>query len=624
MCGIFGSVFTAAGDPVDIERTLRVLRHRGPDSRGVFQSEDAVLAHTRLAIVDLSEGGHQPMASADGRYVTVFNGEIYNHHDLRRDLESRGARFRSRSDTEVIVEGYAQGGERFLERLDGMFALAVFDCLDRRLVLMRDRTGKKPLFYTWQSSGSLRFASEIRALLASGFATDVDVAKLPLLLGLGYVPAPDTLYSGVRQLPPGSIFKLERGGAPAIRAYWVPRFDGPRLAETADVAEREVRRLVDQAVRRRMESDVPLGAFLSGGIDSTIVVGLMARASTQPIKTFSIGFSGDRRFDETDFARLAATAFSTDHTEFIVDPSSFDLIDALVEVHDGPFGDASAIPTSIVSKLARAHVTVALGGDGGDELFCGYPRLMAAEAGDRIPAGVLRTAARLSALVTDSGSPRSLVRRAKRMVATLSLPLPQRMLRWQSFFVDDLDGLMQPELLERVDRAAATQWIDGVARRCGNASPLATALGINFMSYLPYDLLVKSDRAAMLHSLELRSPFLDTALIEYVTALPDGMKRRGLTSKWILRRAFADLVPRAILRRKKMGFGAPLGRWFRAGLRGYVRDTFGPSARLYQYVRPAFVNRLLDEHETGLQDHEYKLWLLLTMERWLQLLPTWS
>ncbi|MGA7124515.1 MAG: asparagine synthase (glutamine-hydrolyzing) [Polyangiaceae bacterium] len=622
MCGIFGALFTAAGEPVDIDRTLRVLRHRGPDSRGVFRSEDAVLAHTRLAIVDLSEGGHQPMASADGRYVTVFNGEIYNHHDLRRDLEGRGARFRSRSDTEVIVEGYAHGGERFLERLDGMFALAVFDCLDRRLVLMRDRTGKKPLFYTARS-GSFRFASEIRALLASGFATDIDVAKLPLLLSLGYVPAPDTLYAGVRQLPPASILRLEPGKEPAIREYWAPRFDGPRLTVSPDVAQREVRRLVDQAVQRRMESDVPLGAFLSGGIDSTIVVGLMARASTRPIKTFSIGFSGDRRFDETDFARLAASAFSTDHTEFIVDPSSFDLIDPLVEVHDGPFGDASAIPTSIVSRLARAHVTVALGGDGGDELFCGYARLLAAEAGDHVPAPVLRAAVRLTALVSDSGSPRSFARRAKRMVAALSLPLPQRMLRWQSFFVDDLEGLMRADLLERVDPAAAAHWIDGVARRCGDASPLATALGINFLSYLPYDLLVKADRAAMLHSLELRSPFLDTALVEYVTALPDGMKRRGLTSKWILRRAFADLVPQAIARRSKMGFGAPLGRWFRAGLRSYVRDTFGPSARLYQYVRREFVSRLLDQHESGLHDHEYKLWLLITMERWLQLLPTW-
>ena len=623
MCGIFGAVFTQASERVDVEGVLRALHHRGPDSHGTFRSQDAVLAHTRLAILDLSEGGHQPMASADGRYVTVFNGEIYNHHDLRRDLESRGVRFRSRSDTEVIVEGYAAGGARFLERLDGMFALAIVDAVDRRLVLLRDRTGKKPLYYSWQS-GSLRFASEIRALLASGLSATIDVTQLPLLLALGYVPAPDTLYAGIRQLPPASILTLDAGREPIVRTYWAARFDGPRHPVSEEEARHEVRRLVDESVRRRMEADVPLGAFLSGGIDSTIVVGLMARASTQPIKTFSIGFSGDRRFDETEFARAAATAFATDHTEFVVDPSSFELIDPLVEVYDGPFGDASAIPTSIVARLTRAHVTVALGGDGGDELFCGYPRFLAAEAGDRVPAALLRQAARAASLVSDAGSPRSLLRRAKRMLTTLAQPLPQRMLRWQSFFVDDLAGLMQPGLRERADPAAASDWIDRVAGACGHGSPLAMALGINFMSYLPYDLLVKSDRAAMLHSLELRSPFLDTALIEYVTALPDRMKRRGLTTKWILRRAFADLVPPAIQRRGKMGFGVPLGTWFRTGLRDYVRDTFAPSARLYEYVRPDVVRRLLDEHEAGVQDHEYKMWLLITVERWLQLLPTWG
>ncbi len=623
MCGIFGAVFSATSERVDIERALRVLHHRGPDSHGAFRSEDAILGHTRLAILDLSEGGHQPMASADGRYVVVFNGEIYNHHDLRRHLESRGVRFRSRSDTEVIVEGYAFGGESFLERLDGMFAFAIVDRVDRRLVLMRDRTGKKPLFYTWQS-GALRFASEIRALLASGVPTKIDVAQLPLLLALGYVPAPNTLYSGILQLPPASILSLQVGKEPATRRYWSARFDGPRLRVSNEEARHEVRRLLDRAVKLRMEADVPLGAFLSGGIDSTIVVGLMARASTRPIKTFSIGFSGDRRFDETAFARVAANAFSTDHTEFIVDPSSFELIDQLVEAYDGPFGDASAIPTSVVSRLTKEHVTVALGGDGGDELFCGYPRFLAAEAGEYVPAAVLRSAARVATLVSDSGSPRSFARRAKRMVTTLSLPLAQRMLRWQSFFVDDLEGLMQPALREQAEPAAAANWIDHVADACGHASPLASALGINFMSYLPYDLLVKSDRAPMLHSLELRSPFLDTALVEYVTALPDRMKRRGITTKWILRKAFEDLVPRPIRRRGKMGFGVPLGRWFRTGLRDYVRDTFAESARLYEYVRPEVVRRLLEEHETGLHDHEYKIWLLITIERWLQLLPTWS
>jgi asparagine synthase (glutamine-hydrolysing) len=623
MCGIFGAVFPEPGSHVDAAAVLRVLHHRGPDSRGTFRSDDAVFLHTRLAVVDLSEGGHQPMTSADGRCVTVFNGEIYNHRELRRELEGHGVRFRSRSDTEVILEGYRWGGERFLERLDGMFSIAIFDHVDRRLVLVRDRMGKKPLFYA-RRSGCLRFASEIRALLASGVEADINASQLPTLLALGYVPAPETLYSGIHELPPASVLTLQAGKEPVIRTYWAPRFDGPRLEISYEEARREVRRLLDQAVRRRMEADVPLGAFLSGGIDSTIVVGLMAAASTQPIKTFSIGFSGDRRFDETEFARIASQRFATTHTEFIVEPSSFELVDALVEVHDGPFGDASAIPTSIVSKLTKEHVTVALGGDGGDELFCGYARFLAAEAGEYVPPAVSRLAARAASLLPDSGSPASLARRAKRLTATLARPLPGRMLRWQGFFVDDIEELVQPMLREGPNIHAGEAWMNDVGRSCGCASPLARALCINFMSYLPYDLLVKADRSAMLHGLELRSPFLDTALVEFAIALPDSMKRRGLRTKWILREAFEDLVPRPILQRGKMGFGAPLGQWFRTGLRPYVRDTFAPSARLYEYVRPEVVERLLDEHDLGLHDHQYKIWLLITVERWLRQLPSWS
>jgi asparagine synthase (glutamine-hydrolysing) len=623
MCGIFGAVFRTDSSRVDVDGALRVLHHRGPDSRGTFRSENAILGHTRLAILDLTEGGHQPMSSADGRYVIVFNGEIYNHHDLRRDLVSRGVRFRSRSDTEVILEGYRYAGEPFLERLDGMFAFGILDREERRLVLMRDRTGKKPLFYAG-SSESLRFASEIRALLASGVQANVDTAQLPLLLALGYVPAPVTLYRGIRQLPPAAILRLDVGQEPTVRTYWTPRFRGSRSHVPLEEATREVRRLMDDAVRCRMEADVPLGAFLSGGIDSTIVVGLMAQASTQPIKTFSIGFAGDPRFDETEFARIASRAFATHHTEFIVEPSSFELVDQLVEAHDGPFGDASAIPTSIVSRLTRQHVTVALTGDGGDELFCGYLRFLAAEAGDYIPRAVLRQAARVAEWIPDWGSPRSPARRAKRMVSTLARPLPERMLRWQSIFADDLDHLMQPTLREFVSFASAGDWTARLAQAEGRISPLARALRINFLSYLPYDLLIKADRSAMVHSLELRSPFLDTRLIEYVNALPDSMKRRGIRTKWILRKAFQDLLPPAIQRRGKMGFGVPLGSWFRAGLRDYVRDTFAPSARLYEYLRPAAVGQLLREHEEGLQDHQYKIWLLITFERWLRLLPTWS
>ena len=623
MCGIFGAVFHPEGALVDLPAALAALGHRGPDSSGSFGAPGVTFGHTRLAILDLSPAGAQPMASADGQCVVVFNGEIYNHHELRSELVRRGVAFRSRSDTEVIVEGYRAQGEAFLERLDGMFAIGLFDFARRRLILVRDRVGKKPLFYAYDG-GELRFASQIRALFASGLSPDIDVQALPYLLGLGYVPSPTTLYCGVEQLAPASVLTLDAGGEPRIRRYWSPPFDASPLHVPFGDAKQEVRRLVEQAVHRRLEADVPLGAFLSGGVDSSIVVGLMARASSQRVRTFSIGFAGDPAYDETSFARIAARAFETDHTEFTLDPGAFDLIDGLVEAHDGPFGDSSAIPTSVVSRLTRQHVTVALGGDGGDELFCGYSRFLGAEYGERIPRLLRRGAASLGARLPGAGSWRSPLERARRLSKTLSYSLPQRMLRWVSYFVDDLEELLQPDVRRVVQLGAASEWTDRIAGECGPASPLSRALQYNFASYLPYDLLVKADRAAMLHSLELRSPFLDTALIDYVARLPDDFKRRGLETKWILRKAFEDLVPAPILKRGKMGFGMPLGTWFRGPLRAYLHDTLGPSAALYEYVRPAYVTKLLAEHQSRRRDREYQLWLLLTFERWLRLLPTWG
>lgn len=617
MCGIFGTVFAQAGQTVDAQAALRALHHRGPDDAGVFTAPGVVLGHTRLAILDLTPAAAQPMVSGNGRVIVVFNGEIYNHHELRRELIARGHVFRSRSDTEVIVEGYRAWGDGVIERLDGMFAIGLIDLEQRRLLLARDRTGKKPLFYSIDG-GAIRFASEVKAILASGIAGEMDASALPSLLVLGYTPAPRTMYRGISQLPPASTLVLQEGQSPVIRRYWQAPFYDPPLHCSADEATREVRRLVEQAVQRRLEADVPLGAFLSGGVDSTIIVGVASRLTGHRIKTFSIGFAGDARFDETHYARIVARAFDTDHTEFVVEPSSFDLVERLVALHDGPFGDSSAIPTSIVSMLTRRHVTVALTGDGGDELFCGYSRFLAAEAAERIPAPARHVGAALAKLLPSGPGERTLLARAHRFLGVATLPLADRMIGWNAYFTGSCADVLRPEVRAALPSVEPFAWTRKLFANQSSSTTLARVLSHNFESYLPYDLLVKADRASMVHSLEVRSPFLDTALIEYAARLPDRFKRRGTFTKWVLKHAFRDVLPRAIVTRGKMGFGLPLGTWFRTGLRDYLLDHLAPSAQMYQYIDRTRVDALVRDHLSNRADHGHRLWLLLTLEVWLR------
>ncbi len=616
MCGLYGSAFLPEpGDESAARATAAIatLHHRGPDAQSVEVVDDgAALAFARLAILDLSPAGMQPMRS--GSASLVFNGEIYNHHALRDELRAAGVAFRSRCDTEVILEGYRHWGDAVIERIDGMFALAIHDAERKRLLLARDRTGKKPLFYAL-AAGGIRFASEIKALVAAGVPAEVDVAALPHLLAMGYVPPPGTMYRGVQQLPPAHTLVLTPGSAPEVKRYWRAPFAAPPLEVPLAEATARVRELTLAAVERRLEADVPLGAFLSGGVDSTLIVGAMAQKVAK-VKTFSIGFSGDERYDETRYARLVAQRFGTDHTEFRVEPSAFDVVEELVRVHDGPFGDSSAIPTSIVSRLTREHVTVALTGDGGDELFCGYTRFLAAEAAERIPAPLLQLGMRAAQRFSAGQSERGLGARARRFFAKSALPLDQRLFGWMAFFPDQTT-LLRPELAATLDLAAPLAWNRKVLDRAAAATPLARILEHNFETYLPYDLLVKADRSSMLHSLELRSPFLDTALVDYVARLPDGYKRRGTTTKWILKHAFPDLVPREIRTRGKMGFGVPLGAWFRADLKSYVQDRFA-EGELYDYLDRGAVQALLADHFAGRADHGQRLWLLLTLEIWLR------
>jgi asparagine synthase (glutamine-hydrolysing) len=557
------------------------------------------------------------MVSADDEVALVFNGEIYNHHELRDSLVALGHSFRGRSDTEVILEGYREWGDAIVEKLDGMFAICVLDRRHRRALLARDRSGEKPLFFTTRGGG-FRFASEIKALLASGVEAEVDPCSLPSLLVMGYTQAPRTMLRGIEQLAPASKMVVTAAGVQKIERYWRAPFVQRPIEDDERTAEQRVRALVEAAVLRRLEADVPLGAFLSGGIDSTIVVGVMAQASARPVKTFSIGFAGDERFDETRYARIAAKAFRTEHTEFIVEPSAFDLIEKLVWAHDGPFGDSSAIPTSIVSKLTRQHVTVALTGDGGDEVFCGYSRFLAGEIAGWLPSVLWALGASVARRVPSGSSMKSLRERVKRFLRVASRSIDQRMILWNSYFGEDLHLIVRRDLHAAIPMIEPFDWNEKFFACDEGVSDLSRMLQHNFESYLPYDLLVKADRSSMLHSLEVRSPFLDTALIEYAARLPDRFRRRGMNLKYILKRAFRHLLPREIFRRGKMGFGVPLGVWFRGELRQYVRDLLSPGALLYSYLDEGYVRRVIDEHLAMRADHGQRLWLLLTIELWLR------
>jgi asparagine synthase (glutamine-hydrolysing) len=617
MCGIFGALGRL---PEGIlEQVSRSLRHRGPDGEGRFVDGEIALLHRRLKVIDLSKAADQPMGNEDGSIQVVFNGEIYNHRELRRQLESRHL-FRSQSDTESIVHGYEEWGESIFERLDGMFAVAIWDRNRKRLLLGRDRAGKKPLFYC-ERAGFFRFGSSIASLIASGLAPEVDFDALPMYLSFGYVPAPGTFYRGVKQLGPGEQVTVSQGGrAGEPLVYWKPCFEANQASPSYREAKARVRALVTAAVERRLESEVPLGAFLSGGVDSTIVVGLMAKR-LESVRTFSIGFAGDPSFDETHYARLVAGTFGTEHTEFTLEPSSFELVESLVRLHDGPFGDSSAIPAFVVSRLTRQHVTVALTGDGGDELFCGYSRLLAAEASEWLPLPLRKSMAFAAWLLPRAPSERTRLGRARRFLDAASLSLEGRLRRWNSFFPDPAH-LLNPDVAAMLTPGVARsrRWHKEMVECTQSGAVLSRILEYNFRTYLPNDLLVKTDRTSMASGLETRSPFLDTALIEYVATLPSRYLRRGLLTKRILKDAFSDLLPMPIRRRGKMGFGVPLGTWFRGALREYLHDYLDAGAQLYTLLDRTAVQRLLSGHANGRADHGQRLWVLLTLEIWLRCL----
>jgi asparagine synthase (glutamine-hydrolysing) len=633
MCGICGELKFDRGQRVSedaLASMVGAICHRGPDHGATFMDpgHPAALGFRRLSIIDLRAAGNQPIGNEDGSVQLVFNGEIYNYREIREQLVASGHVFRSNADSEVIVHLYEERGESAIDALDGMFALAIWDRRHARLTLARDRAGKKPLF-VWHDATRVVFASEIKSLLAHPeLAIEIDETAVPSYFLYGYVPHPQTFYRNISHVEPGTVTVFEHDGRRADRKYWqltFPRADDiGRAAPSFDEARAQVRTLVTAAVERRLMSDVPLGAFLSGGIDSTVVVGVMARLMKEPVRTFSIGFEGEPVFDETDVARQTARHFGTSHVEFRVRPSAVDLLDRLVYHHDGPFADSSAVPTYLVSKLTREHVTVALTGDGGDEVFAGYLRFGAAVAAERVPRWTAGLAAGVLAVLPSPRNERQLVARGRRFTRFMHLPLDDRLTAWTSLFYDDLEELLEPSLLHRTGAVDRRRHIRGLAGAEG-ATALGRVLAINFHSYLHDDLLVKADRMSMATSLEARAPLLDRALMDYVARLPDSFKLRGRRTKIVLRAAFDDLIPEMVKQQGKKGFGVPLDRWFRGELRDLAHDTLlAPSARLRTYVSQPFVARLLANHGTGTANHGHKIWALLTFERWLQLMPGWT
>jgi asparagine synthase (glutamine-hydrolysing) len=621
MCGICGSVLTSVNTASHaVEAQLLAQRHRGPDAEGVFDGCRGVIAQNRLSIIDLVHGD-PPITNEKDTIGAVLNGEIYNFLALREELRRRGHTLASDGDTEVLVHlAEEHDGVTLARRLQGMFAFAIWDRDRERLLLGRDRAGKKPLYY-WHSPSAFVFASEIKGVLAHPeVPCELNPKAVSAYLTFGYVPTPDTFFAGIKSLSPAHVLMIEPGGDPRIDRYWqleVPGVDGAQrtLDVGLDEAAGEIRRLLEAAIRRRLIADVPLGAFLSGGIDSSAIVAVMAAVMGEPVKTFTIGFEDRDGFDERPYARMVAKRFGTEHHESVVHPEAIDLVERLVHHHDQPFGDSSAVPTFLLNEAARRHVTVALSGDGGDELFAGYERFAAGMAVDRVLAlpAPLRAAGRASVDALPAAGLGGRVGRVQRFASMVEQGLPWAYLGWISYVPES----WRSRLLYRPDDSARRHYAH-LWGEVEGARTLDRLLALNFNTYLLDDLLVKMDRTSMAHGLEVRSPFLDTDLIEFSTRLPSTLKARGPALKRVLKRALSDLLPKDILSRPKHGFGMPLDRWFREDLGAYTQSMLGPGARLRNYLNGDALDGLLVEHQGRASNHGHALWTLLTLELFLR------
>jgi asparagine synthase (glutamine-hydrolysing) len=623
MCGIVG-ITNANSRPVEraiLEKMNRAIFHRGPDDDGFYVNENVGLAMRRLSIIDVA-GGQQPIYNQDKTAWIVFNGEIYNFRELRENLEKQGDKFYTRSDTEVILHLYDRYGADCVQHLRGMFAFAIWDERDKSLFIARDRIGKKPLLYSHQPNGDLIFGSEFRALLEHpSISRAVDYEAIHHYLSYMCVPAPLTAYKQIRKLEPAHWLRWKDGEIKTQR-YWLPDFQH-KIKINEQEAEEETLRLLREATRLRMISEVPVGAFLSGGVDSSTIVALMAEESSTPVKTFSIGFE-EQDFSELKYAKQVARHVGSEHHEFIVKPDALEVLPTLIEHYGEPYADDSALPTYYVARETRKHVTVALNGDGGDESFAGYERYFAmqmAEKYHKIPKAVREIfIENVVKLLPTSELKRSRARDLKRFLQAASLPTVERYLNWSSAFTRGAKAELYDENFKREVAGHETGDFLATWFARGNGIGIADkAMFTDQQNNLPNQLLVKVDIASMAVSLEARSPFLDHKVIEFAASLPEKIKLKGTESKSLLKKVASRLVPREVLYRRKMGFGVPVGHWMRNEMQGFVRETLlGERSLKRGLFRPEQLTRIVEQHASGQKDHYLHLWTLLMLELWFQ------
>ena len=617
MCGIAGFFRTVspAANKAILKQMGNVIRHRGPDAGGEYLDSYVGLAHRRLSIIDLSQQGNQPMLSADGRLAIVFNGEIYNFQELRKKLEQDGFQFRTETDTEVLLALYRKFGIDCLKKLNGMFAFAIWDLEEKKLFLGRDRIGKKPLYYYHAGGDQLAFASELKSLLELpelNFA--VEPTAISDFLKYHYIPAPKTIYRQVYKLPPGHYLILDAGGEPQISEYWDVQFTDHNILSMED-AQDELLKLLQQSTAMRMIADVPLGAFLSGGIDSSAIVALMTEASQEPVRTCTIGFD-DKEHDESPYAREIAELFSTNHKEYRVKADLENTVDLLPRFFDEPFADSSAVPTYHVSRLARQAVTVALAGDGGDESFGGYAKygveLKEDFVRNNVPRPLLKSIQSLS-----QGWSHPLPRKAHSLM-TSALDDPGRAFYRTNTYIDDttLENILSDSVkCQCVGYDPAEQTLRHYDKVAG-ADHVTRMLYTDLKTYLPDDILVKVDRMSMANSLEVRAPFLDYRIVEFAASLPSSFKIKGNCKKIILRNTFCKLLPESILNRPKHGFSVPLDHWFRNDLRSYAEDVLFNQPALAELLSISGVREMWQEHQDKKMNHGTILWSLLMLALW--------
>ncbi|MFA6587815.1 MAG: asparagine synthase (glutamine-hydrolyzing) [Patescibacteria group bacterium] len=623
MCGIVGKLYFSGARQVDpelIKKMADTIKYRGPDDEGHFCQGQIGLGHRRLSIIDLSPAGHQPMSNTDATIWIVYNGEIYNFQELKIKLRKLGYKFNSNSDTEVIIHLYEEYGEKCLEHLRGMFAFAIWDSKKHKLFIARDRVGKKPLKY-YLGKDFIVFGSELKVFLIDPeVPREPDYIAIHHYLSFQYVPNPLTGFKGIKKLPPAHYLIVENGKV-RIERYWRLDFS-KKLKLSENEWQKEIMERLEKAVKLRLVSDVPLGAFLSGGVDSSAIVGLMAKNSNQPVKTFTIGFK-EQSHNELPYARQIANLFKTDHTEFIVEPKALEILPELIYHYEEPYADSSAIPTYYVSKLTREHVTVVLNGDGGDENFAGYKWYNIqkfASYYDYVPRWLRESVIRQGASLNNKIFKSTLSDRVLRFNDTFSEGKFRRYLEYIVYFNEkSKHALYTQDFQSRVGEADSRDIIENKFMQAGTTDIIDQALSVDFNSFLPDDLLVKVDIASMAVSLEGRSPLLDHEFLEFTANIPSSLKLKGQKNKYIFKKALEGLLPNEILYRKKMGFSVPIEHWFRHELKDYIRESLlNPRARARNIFNPESINNLIISHQNTKLDQSRKLWALLTLELWFQ------